>query len=69
MAVPHVAGVAALYLAENPTATPAQVLSDRDIRYMMLMSCTMSFVSLLLSEALGHCCTLHHHLQSQTPDA
>eukprot|EP00884_Botryococcus_braunii_P005981 jgi/Botrbrau1/15384/Bobra.43_2s0013.1 len=25
MAVPHVAGVAALYLAENPTATPAQV--------------------------------------------
>lgn len=25
MAVPHVAGVAALYLSENPTATPAQV--------------------------------------------
>ncbi len=27
MAVPHVAGAAALYLEQNPTATPAQVLS------------------------------------------
>ena len=27
MAVPHVAGVAAVYLSNNPTATPDQVLT------------------------------------------